>query len=786
MPAPLHILALGFLTPWLMAAGAAATSIPIIIHLLNKRKFRVVIWAAMDFLLAAQRRNARRLRFQRWLLLAVRCLAILVIAAGIAQLFLQSRALGGLFAEQRAIVLIWDDSYSMGYAQGAGGAATGPGSAFERSRRMVGDYISKLRPSDKLLLVRASRISAQNAPPPQPTLDHASVLTQVRTATLTDANTNLPTAFEQAAQALKDLESTARVRQVLVLTDFSSSSIHAPPTGIYGPAGISRTAGPATAPAETTGERLKQAVEAVQRRATEFRILDVGDPQQSNVGITDVRSRRPAVVAGAPADFDITVFNATDRPLLDFPVSVFLDGVPTQSVRISRIEPNATGAALVRDLAVTTPGRHLLEARLPADGLPTDDLRRLLINARREVPVLLVDGRPGGGGATDYDSVSYLWTAYSLPQSANAASVFAPRMITEVELPTTPLNAYDVVVLSDTSVPGPAQREALKKYVQSGGLLMIFPGVRTNAAAMNDALGNAPGGAGILPATLGQPVKAETAEQQAEGFSFAPEGYTHPVLQVFQADIRQGKNVGFEPVHTTQYFKLGIPADVSSWPGEVILRYARPDRTPGDPAVVKGNYGKGQVVLFASTADIAWNTFGPKPAFVPFIHELTYYAMGRDFANGGTAASNLRLGDSLRLPAESAPAGTWIGPRDSRITVSSELDKDGRAMLVGPPLTQTGTYTPPATTGGANDARPAIAVNADPEEVDIRHVTDQQFAAALGIDPKLIVEQPTAIADVAVATSDEGASILGPGLVITALGLFLLETVLAMVFSTYR
>src|SRR5436853_868974 len=104
MPLSSHILAFGFLSPLLMGAGAAATSIPIIIHLLNKRKFKVVIWAAMEWLLAAQRRNARRLRFQRWLLLAVRCLAILIIAAGIAELVMQSPTLGAMLGgEQRAV-----------------------------------------------------------------------------------------------------------------------------------------------------------------------------------------------------------------------------------------------------------------------------------------------------------------------------------------------------------------------------------------------------------------------------------------------------------------------------------------------------------------------------------------------------------------------------------------------------------------------------------------------------------------------------------------------------------
>src|SRR5918911_1098569 len=63
-------------------AFAAAVSIPIIIHLLNRKRFRVVTWAAMRFLLAAQRKNARKLRLEQLLLLAVRVMvvALLVLA----------------------------------------------------------------------------------------------------------------------------------------------------------------------------------------------------------------------------------------------------------------------------------------------------------------------------------------------------------------------------------------------------------------------------------------------------------------------------------------------------------------------------------------------------------------------------------------------------------------------------------------------------------------------------------------------------------------------------------
>ena len=59
-----------------MAGGAAA--VPVIIHLLNRKRYVVVNWAAMRFLLAAQKKNVRRLKLEQWLLLAVRTLLVLL------------------------------------------------------------------------------------------------------------------------------------------------------------------------------------------------------------------------------------------------------------------------------------------------------------------------------------------------------------------------------------------------------------------------------------------------------------------------------------------------------------------------------------------------------------------------------------------------------------------------------------------------------------------------------------------------------------------------------------
>ena len=78
-------LAVGFVTPAFVGAGLLLASIPIIIHLLNRRRFKTVDWAAMTFLLRAMRKNRRRVRFEQWLLLAVRCSVLCLLGLALAR-----------------------------------------------------------------------------------------------------------------------------------------------------------------------------------------------------------------------------------------------------------------------------------------------------------------------------------------------------------------------------------------------------------------------------------------------------------------------------------------------------------------------------------------------------------------------------------------------------------------------------------------------------------------------------------------------------------------------------
>src|SRR5688572_3368694 len=73
-----------FLNP-LMLAGLGAVSIPIIIHLLNRRKFERVVWAAMRFVKLSVEKNQRRIKIEDMLLLILRCALLILLALALAR-----------------------------------------------------------------------------------------------------------------------------------------------------------------------------------------------------------------------------------------------------------------------------------------------------------------------------------------------------------------------------------------------------------------------------------------------------------------------------------------------------------------------------------------------------------------------------------------------------------------------------------------------------------------------------------------------------------------------------
>src|SRR3954469_7405919 len=137
----LDILAAAFVTPAFFLAGLALASIPIIIHILNRRRYRIVNWAAMDFLLRAMKKNRRRLRFEQWLLLAGRRCVLGLLGIRVARRrACGQEGLAGVASRSGLHVIVIDNSYSMAYESDRPDAKTN----LDQAKRIAKGIIERL------------------------------------------------------------------------------------------------------------------------------------------------------------------------------------------------------------------------------------------------------------------------------------------------------------------------------------------------------------------------------------------------------------------------------------------------------------------------------------------------------------------------------------------------------------------------------------------------------------------------------------------------------------------
>ena len=134
-----------FINPaFLFALGAAA--IPLLLHLLQKKRKIQMPFSTVRFLKLAQRRSASRVRLENILLWLLRTAILVLLALAFAMPVLRTSSFGSFLGEaQRDVAIVWDVSYSMTYESGrtrvwddARSAATGIINSLRKGDREIG------------------------------------------------------------------------------------------------------------------------------------------------------------------------------------------------------------------------------------------------------------------------------------------------------------------------------------------------------------------------------------------------------------------------------------------------------------------------------------------------------------------------------------------------------------------------------------------------------------------------------------------------------------------------
>ncbi len=186
-----------FLNAGLLAAGLASIAIPILIHLLMRRRRKPVMWGAMRFVMEAYRRTRRRLLLERWLLLAARCLLVALAALAIGRPILG--ALAGDRGGGRTVYLLVDNSLTAALRQPGGP------SALERHISAARAVLSGLSEGDRAGLVLLGAPPERAVVPASPNL--AGVGDLLSALTPTDARADLGAALIAASSAINESRS---------------------------------------------------------------------------------------------------------------------------------------------------------------------------------------------------------------------------------------------------------------------------------------------------------------------------------------------------------------------------------------------------------------------------------------------------------------------------------------------------------------------------------------------------------------------------------------------------
>lgn len=175
---------MSFLQPFLLAA-LPLIALPIVIHLINQRRYQTIRWAAMMFLLAANRLSRGYAKLRQWLILAFRTLAI----AGL--IFAISRPLAsgwlGLTAGGRAdtTIILLDRSPSM-RQQGNGTVV----SKLEAGRQQLARTLNMLGSARWVLIESTSNVPRE--------IESPDALLHLPSAEPTSASADLPAMLQAA------------------------------------------------------------------------------------------------------------------------------------------------------------------------------------------------------------------------------------------------------------------------------------------------------------------------------------------------------------------------------------------------------------------------------------------------------------------------------------------------------------------------------------------------------------------------------------------------------------
>jgi hypothetical protein len=651
-----------FLAP-LMLVGLAGVALPIVIHLIGRRRARRVRFAALDFLLGSDRKVKRRLRLRELLLLLARILACLAVPLALAKPFTACEARGPVVSRgPQAAVLVIDNSFGSTYDDDGE-------SLLARSRERARRILDELGPEAEIAVVATA--PGGGDPPGELSRDHLRLRDRIRAIEASSRPADLSGALRRAAQLVAG--SSQRTRTVYLLGLPAASAVR--PGESPWPAG----------------------------QAPQLRVVDpAGGRDLDNLAVTGIDIEPDADSGARGIRVTAELANFGSEPVRERPASLRVDGRVVARGLVSVDAGQSQKKRFTASLPTGSPSVEVV-VEVEPDGLAVDDRRSALAELHEEVPILVVNG---DARTVRYeDEVFYLSAALRPGDRADSGAVLT--VTTPDDLAKRDLEPFAVVVLANVTALPRAMVARLRAWVEAGGGLLVAAGDNLAVDAYNERM------APLLPQALSGVTDlvhgARGGEKTGRALHLAKLELDHPIFAVFPPDATGLREAAFARV-----VLLGPTTDVAR--RRVLARYDN-----GTAALVEAEVGAGRLLFFTSSLDRDWNDLPIHPGFVPFMQQTARHLAG---VSPQDTSRHLVVGQTILIDVGSDTTRVEVeGPGDHNSVIEGEQLAD-RKQVRFDRTERPGFYRVTTISKEADAAEvrrtATYAVNLDPVGSDLR------------------------------------------------------------------
>lgn len=658
--------------------------IPVILHLVHRRKAKIMPFSTLRFLQLIDQRVARRQRLKELLLLALR---ILLLAAMVGALEKLPLSVGESSLPTTAVILLDNTASMQAVRQGS--------SAFARAQSACLQVLDSLKTGDtaalELLQTPTDEASA-------PGSDLAELRARIGKMPCGCGTGDVSAALKRCRQALT--RSTHPVKELYVISDFQRIS---------------------------WPEGLRDAVSDFPRDIPVY-LVDVGGEVPRNLTLKNVDFSRKVAVAGAVTNIECQIEN-TGKELVNTTAALFIEGNRVAEKPVSIAGGGTLSTTFEYTFRDARPWSGWVETG--EDDLPADNRRFFAAQVLDTIRVLIVNGDPS---AFPYkDGAFFLKAALQCGLQPNQLSPIRTDIVAPQDFSTQDLNRYACVVLANVARTEEDWARRLADYAQQGGGVLIFCGDRVDPASYNINFSRPLStGVSLFPAPLGDLKDARSREEGFFRIQRVDSG--HPI---FRDIIRQ---IDLGTTQVRQFISVA-PENIKDWtvlaqldegpvllehrigPGSVILcgTSCTPAWTnlPLKPYFLPVMH---QIVYYVSRS----------------ASEQLSGAVGLPY--GLPIRGSEKPVDVKFLLPPDKPNGPPRGP----VVVRSGLDAgENRAVLTD--TSRPGACTADYTVAG-EARRKVFAVNVPVKESDLARLTPEDARARLGLNKCVIVKEPDKLA----------------------------------------